>query len=168
MTPRQKRFAFSGCGVLLVLVLAAPLLFSNDEKAVRKRIALLEKRIAREPGDGTIALARKADGLRGLFAEECRLKTHVAEFTGTFTPRELAKLALDFWLQTSQVSVVLDVSKIEFPAPDRAEVLMSLKMRGKLPAGDDFAENHGMIVTLEKMDRQWLFARVEVIQTKAK
>lgn len=160
---RMKRILI-GLLFLAIAIVVVVRLLPSEEKRVRKQFALLSKFVAKDPGESPITSAARLQKLRTLFAETCRLETHISWFSGEFTGDELASLIARTRLLFSALSLRLYDLNVDFPGDNSATVRLTTRVKGRATDGEFVDESHELDCLLEKTDGKWLFREAKVVE----
>lgn len=160
---RMKRILI-GLLLLAIAIVVAVRVLPSEEKRVRKQLTLLSKAVAKAPEESPITSAARLQKLRTLFAENCRLETHISWFSGEFTGEELASLIARTRLLFSTLSLRIYDLNVEFPGDDSATVRLTTRVKGRMTDGEFVDESHELECLLEKTDGKWLFREAKVVE----
>ena len=150
--------------LLGIAILVGVRVLPSEEKRVERQFKLLSKLVSKPPDESPITSAARVHKLRALFAEKCRLDTHLSWLSGDFTGEELASLIARTRLQFSTLSLRLYDLNVEFPGEDSAVARLTARAKGTTTDGELFDESHELECLLEKTDGKWLFREAEVVE----
>ncbi len=139
-------------------------LYPNPEKLIRKRLGELAKAASFSHDQGLVAQAWNASEVGEFFTPDVEVTVEVPGSQQTFNGREE--------IQQAAVTARKTVSSltVEFPdikvtvAPDKANAVVYLTARGKVPGEKDFFLQE-LRVTMTRVKRDWLINRVETVKT---
>lgn len=160
---RMKRIIIA----LLLLVIAIFVgvrVFPSEERRVRKQFKSLSKWVSKAPNESPITSAARVQKLRTLFADNCRLETHISWFSGSFTDEELASLIARARLQFSRLSLTFYDLTIEFPGEEAARVTVTARAEGTTTDGEAVDESHELECLLGNTNGRWLFREAKIVQ----
>ena len=149
---------------LTIAIFVGVRVFPSEEKKVRKQFKSLSKWVSKSPGESPITSATRVQKLRTLFAENCRLETHISWFSGSFTGEELSSLIAQARLQFSRLSLTFYDLTVEFPGEETARVTVTARAEGTTTDGGAVDESHELECLLGKTDGRWLFREAKVVQ----
>lgn len=160
---RMKRIIFALL-FLTIAVFVGVRVFPSEEKRVRKQFKSLSKWVSKAPNESPIASAARVQKLRTLFADNCRLETHISWFSGSFTGEELSGLIARARLQFSRLSLTFYDLSVEFLGDETARVTVTARAEGTTTDGEAVDESHELECLLGKTDGRWLFREAKVVQ----
>lgn len=160
---RMKRILI-GLLFLAIAIVAAVRVLPSEEKRVRKQFKLLSKWVSKNSGESPITSAARLQKLRSLFAQNCRLETHISWFSGDYTGEELASLIARTRLLFSSLSLRLYDLNVGFTHEDSATVRLTTRVKGRTTDGEFVDESHEVECLLEKTDGKWLFREAKVVE----
>lgn len=149
---------------LTIAIFVGVRVFPSEEKRVRKQFKLLSKWVSKSPGESPITSAARVQKLRTLFADDCRLETHISWFSGSFTGEELASLIARARLEFSNLSLTFYDLSVEFLGDETARVTVTARAEGTTTDGEAVDESHELECLLQKTDGRWLFREAKVVQ----
>ncbi len=157
-----------GVSIVIIGILAGVCSIQSEEKRVRKQFDLLSEKVSKDPGESAFTMAHKIQSLGDLFAENCRLKTHLPSLSGSYTPEEISSYAARGRAQFSKLSLEFHDFDIDFPDDGRARVVLTAKLTGKTTLGESVHEAHEFECVLERIEGKWLFSEFEVVEVLKK
>ena len=158
-------------GVLALVVAGVFLarsLFPSEQKQVRERYESLSRWVSMDAEENIIETARRLRDLPLMFAESCIVKAHPDHLSGTYTPDELAGVAVRARSRFRRLSLRFYDIDIRFPAGGFATVMLTGRLRGMLKTGGMVDEMHAVESELKKVGREWRFTRIEVVEVLEK
>lgn len=160
---RMKRIIIALLFLTIAIVVGVRV-FPSEEKKVRKQFKSLSKWVSKSPGENPITSATRVQKLRMLFAENCRLETHISWFSGSFTDEELASLIARARFEFSRLSLTFYDLNVEFSGDESARVTVTARAKGTTTDGEAVDESHELECLLGKTDGRWLFREAKVVQ----
>jgi hypothetical protein len=154
--------------IVAIGVWAVASFFPSEEKKVRKQFRLLAEWVSKDPGENTLTTVYKIKHIGTLFNTTCEFKVPVYSFSGNYTPDEISGYAAQGRLASSQLYLKFYDLDITFPEEGSAKVTLTARLTGKLNAGDSIDETHEVESVLKKVEKKWLFSKVEVIEVLKK
>jgi hypothetical protein len=157
-------------GVLIVIIgiLAAVIIFPNEEKRVKKQFNLLSEWVSKPPDENTFTLLQKMKNIGTLFDEHCGLKTHDQSLSGSYTREEISTYAGSARSHVSQLDLKFYDLHIVFPEKEVAKVNLTARLTGKSAAGEQVDETRELECVLKKIEKKWLFSQIEVVEVLKK
>jgi len=147
----------------LIAGLAYRLWWPNDERAIRNQLALIEqvgtKAEAEPPMEGLV----KATRLAALFSDPCRLTVESVQHDGAYPRKQIQERILMARSSFPTLAVSLHDVAIERLDARAAAVRATLRLRGK-GTGEPLAAAQELTAELAKVDGQWLFTAVTLVE----
>jgi hypothetical protein len=154
-------------GILLFVVLAAGFalfrLLPGEEKEIRKQLAVFERTAAKKSDEQPVESLLKARRIAGLFNDPCQFSVDAADFTGTFSRQQIMERINLVRASYGSVTVKLYDIAIEFPEENRAAVRLTLRLSGQ-SREHAVADVQETLATLEKIEGDWLFTTVRIVE----
>ena len=157
-------------GVLIVIlgILASVIFFPSEEKRVKKQFHLLSEWVSKSPEENAFALLQKMKNIGTLFDEHCELKAPSQSLSGSYTREEISTYAGSARSHLSQLNLKFYDLHILFPEKEIAKVTLTGRLTGKYAAGEQVDETREVECVLKKIEKKWLFHRIEVIEVLKK
>jgi hypothetical protein len=135
----------------------------GDERAIRKQLAVIEEagsKLATEPAlEGLV----KATQLAGLFADPCQLTVEAARHVGSYPRKQIQDRIVLVRNLYSPVQVSLHDITIDLTRKPNAMVHGTIRLHGQ-SKGEAIADVQELRARMGKVDGQWLFAEVEIVE----
>ena len=154
--------------IVAVGVWAVAYFSPSEEKKVRKQFCLLAEWVSKDPGENTLITVNKIKHIGTLFDTTCEFKVPVYSVSGNYTADEISGYAAQGRLASSQLYLKFYDLDITFPEEGNAKVTLTARLTGKLSVGDYIDETHEVESVLKKVEKKWLFSKVEVIEVLKK
>jgi hypothetical protein len=103
-----------------------------------------------------------------LFFEPCELKVPDQSLSGSFTRQEISTYAGSARSHSSQLDLKFHDLHIEFPEKEVAKVTLTGRLIGKSTTGERVDEVRELECILRKVENEWLFSRIEVVEVLRK
>ncbi len=160
---------------LLVLILIVILgivvvitLIPSEEKRVKKQFQLLSNWVSKSPEENALTVLHRMKSIGNLFDEHCALQIEDRSLSGSYTRQEIATYAGGARSYVSQLDLKFYDFRITFPEKEIANVNLTARVMGRSTAGERIEETREVECVLRKMDKQWLFSQIEVIEVLKK
>ena len=154
-------------GILLFVVLAVGFaLFRwlpGEEKAIRKQLAVFEQTASKKSDEQAVESLLKARRIAGLFNDPCQFSVDAADFTGTFSRQQIMDRINLVRAAYGSVTIKLYDIAIDFPEENRAAVRLTLRLSGQ-SREYAVADVQEVSATLEKIEGDWLFTTVRIVE----
>ncbi len=154
--------------IVAVGVWAVAYFFPSEEKKIKKQFRLLAEWVSKDPGENTLTTVYKLRHIGTLFDTTCEFKVPVYSFSGNYTPDEISGYAAQGRLASSHLYLKFYDLDITFLEEGGAKVTFTARLTGKLNVGDSIDETHEVESVLRKVEKKWLFSKVEVIEVLKK
>ena len=96
------------------------------------------------------------------------VKIPAYSFSGNYTPEEISGYASSGRLSLSQLDLKFYDLDITFPEEGVAKVSLTARVIGKSSSGEYIDEAHELESLLKKVEKKWLFSKVEVVEVLKK
>ena len=155
-------------GILVGGTLAALIFRQSEEVEIRKQFEFIAEKIDKRPGESPIIAAAKANQIREVSAERCRLDAPAYSAPRVILSDELPAIVLRMRSEFSAISLTFHDFIIEFPEQDTAQVNVTAIMEGKSASGEPVEDLHELKCDLEKIDEVWRLKEIEVVEVLKK
>jgi hypothetical protein len=166
MMVRRKYLIAGLLGILGLL--AFYFFFPSNEKQIKKRLTLLSECASKDQGESTFTMAQKVKSIGPLFTEKVKLKIPDYELSGSYTRPDIENYAVRVRLSFSRLSLQFSDLSITFPEKGAANVALTGRLTGKSTSGEEVDETRELAFALKKIEDQWLFSEVEVVEVPKK
>jgi hypothetical protein len=157
-------------GVLIVIIgiVVVFYFFPNEEKKVKKQFQLLSEGVSKSPEENAFTLLQKMKNIGALFHEHCELKAPGQSLSGSYTREEISTYAGSARSYFSQLDLKFYDFHILFPEKEMTKVTLTARLTGRSTAGEQVDETRELECILKKIEKKWLFHRIEVIEVLKK
>jgi hypothetical protein len=155
-------------GILAGGMLVALIFWQSEEAKIRKQFEFIAEKFEKTPGESPIMAAAKANQIREVSAERCRVDAPAYSAPRDILSDELPGIFARIRSEYSAISLTFHDFVIEFPEQDTAKVNVTVIMEGELASGDPIEDFHELECILEKIDEVWRFKEVEVVEVLRK
>ncbi len=138
--------------------------FAGEERLIKKRFALLSEYVSKSGEENALTIAQRAKRVGALFADRVYVNIPEEELEGDFTRQEIVIYAAQARLAWATISLRFSDPVISFPKKGVAAVAVRGRVTGKSISGEDVEETRRTKWTLRKVEDQWLFSGVEVME----
>ena len=154
--------------IIIVGIVAVRHFAQTDEKKVRKQFALLAEWVTKEPNESIVTTSYKIQHIATLFADPCGFKADLISFTGSYTPEEISGFAGRSRFYFSNLSLKFYDFDIAFPDKETARVTLTATLRGETKSGEHVDATHELETVLTKVENEWLFSYIEIVEVLQK
>ena len=158
--------------ILLVLIIAGGVIFSiyqqSDEQKIEKRFARLSKLFSKEDLEPALAMATKVKGIGALFAKNCIIESSDRLRSGSYTPEQITSHAAS--ARALFRTLKLKFYDIEITLSEEGKTVTSLTgmLSGILKREETFNETYEMEVDLVKVEGDWFFSAIRMVEVLKK
>lgn len=146
-------------GIMVIITL-----LPSEEKRVKKQFQLLSEWVSKSPEENALTMLQKMKNIGALFNEHCEMKIQDQSLSGSYTRQEISAYAGSARSYLSQLDLKFYDLRILFPEKETARVDLTARVTGISTAGERVDETRELECVLRKVDRQWLFSQVEVVE----
>lgn len=148
----------------LVLVVAAAYFFwPSDEKKIRDNLDSLAEYCSSVKEEPVIETLRKASLAAKLCTDPCAVHFESLKIDRAFSHKELTDRFLMMKKRLTDTAFSFHDTAVEIVGDDRAEVLTTLRINGKI-VDKQFTDAYEMNITVEKQEDGWRFASFTVVE----
>ncbi|MGZ3539395.1 MAG: hypothetical protein ACXVAB_15365 [Thermodesulfobacteriota bacterium] len=150
-------------GIVVIITL-----IPSEEKRVKRQFALLSEWVSKSPEENAFTMLQKMKNIGNLFDERCEMKIPDQSLSGSYTRQEVSTYAGSARSYLSQLDLKFYDLHIIFPEKEIAKVNVTARLTGWSTAGERMDETRELECVLRKLDKQWLFSQIEVIEVLKK
>jgi len=150
-----------GVGVSLTL-------FQTEEKRVKKQFHLLSEGVSKEPGENIFTMDQKIKKIGSLFDETCEINIPAHSVLGRLTRDEITGYAARSRFHFAEIHLKFYDFNIAFMQEVGAGVHLTARLTGKTTTGENVEEAHELDCLLKRIEKRWLFDRIEVVEVLKK
>lgn len=152
--------------LLLALVLvagAAYFFWPSDEKKIRDNLDSLAQYCSSDREEPVIETLRKASLAAKLCTDPCTVHFASLKIDRAFSQKELTDRFLMMKKRLINTAFSFHDTAVEIVADDRAEVLTTLRINGKI-VDKQFTDAYEINITVQKQQDGWRFASFTVVE----
>ena len=154
--------------ILVVGILAALIFWQSEEAKIKKQFEFIAEKIEKRPGESPIVSVAKANQIKGVFAEKCRINAPAYSTPRDIPSDELPTIVLRIRAEYLEISLMFEDFDIEFPEQDIAQVNVTAIMEGKSESGEPVEELHELKCSLQKIDEVWRLKEIGIVEVLKK
>ena len=162
-----KYLLIIGVFVIIGIVVAFGV-FPSEEKKVKKQFHLLSEWVTKFPEENALTMLKKMKNIGTLFDEPCELKVPSQSLSGSYKREEISTYAGSARSYFSQLHLKFYDFHIIFPEKEIAKVTLTGRLTGRSSTGEQVDETRELECVLKKIERKWLFSRIEVVEVLKK
>ena len=162
------KYLLVGALIVVVGIVLAITLIPSEEKRVKRQFHLLSEWVSKSPEENALTMLQKMKNIGTLFDEHCEMKIVDQSLSGSYTRQEVSTYAGSARSYVSQLDLKFYDLRIVFPEKEIARVNLTARLTGRSTAGERVDETRELECVLRKIDKQWLFSQIEVIEVLKK
>ena len=162
------KYLLAGALIVVVGIVLAITLVPSEEKRVKRQFHLLSEWVSKSPEENAFTMLQKMKNIGTLFDEHCEMKIPDQSLSGNYTRQEVSTYAGSARSYVSQLDLKFYDLRIVFPEKEIAKVNLTARLTGRSTAGERMDETRELECVLRKIDKQWLFSQIEVIEVLKK
>ena len=106
--------------------------------------------------------------IKKLFSEKCNVQAPAYSVSRNYKPQDMSNIALMILSQYFELSLRFYDIEINIPERKFAHVVLTAKLDGKLTTGEYVNEIHELECVLIKIEGDWLFNKIEIVDVLEK
>ena len=165
---RRIKYLVVGALIAVIGILVAITLIPSEEKRVKKQFHLLSEWVSKSREENAFTMLQKMKDIGTLFDEQCEMKIPDQSLSGSYARQEISTYAGSARSYASQLDLKFYDLRIAFPKREIASANLTARLTGRSTAGERVDETRELECVLRKIDQQWLFSRIEVIEVLKK
>jgi hypothetical protein len=162
------RYLVVGALIVVVGIVVAITLIPSEEKRVKRQFSLLSEWVSKSSEENAFTMLQKMKNIGTLFDERCEMKIPDQSLSGSYTRQEVSTYAGSTRSYLSQLDLKFYDLHIIFPEKGIARVNLTARLTGSSTTGERMDETRELECVLRKIDKQWLFSQIEVIEVLKK
>jgi len=155
-------------GVLVAGIITFFIFSQSEEAKVKKQFEFIAEKIEKTPDESQIIAAAKANRIREVFAETCKIHAPAYSFSRPISSDELSTLVLSARSQCSEISLKFYDFLIDFPEKDTAQVNLTATVEAKLTTRELIEDHHELKCKLQKIEDIWRLKEIEIVEVLKK
>lgn len=158
--------------IILVLIIAGGVIFNiyqqSDEKKIEKRFARLSKLFSKEDLEPALSMARAVKGIGALFAKNCTIESSDRLRSGSYTPEQITSHAASARALFRTMKLKFYDIEITLSGEGKAVTSLTGMLTGILKREETFNETYEMEVDLVKVEGDWFFSAIRMVEVLKK
>jgi hypothetical protein len=164
----RDRRAYAAAIALALVLLGLILFYPTDRRKVKKVFSRTAEWVSKEGPEGALSQAQRIPEGERLFADPCELEAEAYRLSQSFTPRELARMAVGARSRFDTLELKFYDLEVWFPEDGKAEATVTLRLEGRSSGGESLSETHEMDCELVEEDGRWLFRSIKLVEVLKK
>ena len=153
---------------MVVGIVVAITLIPSEEKKVKRQFTLLSEWVSKSPEENAFTMLQKMKNIGTLFDEHCEMKIPDQSLSSSYTRQDISTFAGSARSYVSQLDLKFYDLLVIFPEKGVARVNLTARLTGRSTAGERVDETRELECVLRKIDKQWVFSQIEVIEVLKK
>lgn len=142
--------------------------FPTRTRQIKRRFKALASSIDKDGPEGNLAQLQQAAGVAKFFADPCAFESDYYRLSGSFSRRKIAGYCFEGRSRMRRLSLKFYDLNVEFPKKHTASVEATLRMTGQTTTGEKVAETHEINCKMKKIDGDWRFVRIKLVEVLKK
>ena len=143
-------------------------LHSGEEEKIRKQFSLLAKWVSMEPNENVFNAAYKMKNMGDLFTEKVKMKIPDYNLGGEYSKAEIIGYAARARLPFSKFTLSFYDWQISFADSATARVTVTSRITGQWVQGEELEDTRELEWVLKKIEKDWRFSEMEVVEVLKK
>ena len=151
--------------LLLILIAAVAVFFflPNDEKTIRRNLTTLAEYASSSPADTPIRILKDVSLAAKLCSTPCLIHFESFNIDRDFDKKALTDHILMIKKMLPDTQFTFHDTIIDFPEKNRAELLTTLRLKGKMH-DNHFTDVYEINIHAEKTKTNWFFSSFSVVE----
>ena len=162
------KYLFIAALIAILGIVIAITVFPSEEKRVKKQFRLLSEWVSKSTEENAFTMLQRMKDIGSLFDAHCELKVPDQSLSGSYTREEISTYAGSARSHASQLDLRFYDLQIAFPEKEVAEVTLTARLTGRSTAGEQMDEIRELECLLKKIEKKWLFSRIDVVEVLKK
>jgi hypothetical protein len=162
------KYLFIAALIAILGIVIAITVFPSEEKRVKKQFRLLSEWVSKSTEENAFTMLQRMKDIGSLFDAHCKLKVPDQSLSGSYTREEISTYAGSARSHASQLDLRFYDLQIAFPEKEVAEVTLTARLTGRSTAGEQMDETRELECLLKKIEKKWLFSRINVVEVLKK
>ena len=158
--------------VLSVIVIGVILFFfffQSEERQVRKRFKTFAQTASKRVEDSQLIVAGKSKKISKYFAQSCQIEAPEYNVSRNYSQADIHTIAFQVLTRHSELKVTFVDLQVEIPEKGIATAISIVRILGKVKRGEEYVEeNHEIDCQLKKIDEEWVFVKIELVDVLKK
>jgi len=151
--------------LLLILIGVGTVFFflPNDEKKIRNHLSTLAEYASSSPADAPMAVLKKVSLAAKLCSTPCSIHFESFNIDRDFDKKALTDHILMMKKMLPDTQFTFHDTAIDFPENNRAELLTTLRLKGKIN-DNRFTDVYEISIHAEKIKSSWFFSSFRIVE----
>jgi hypothetical protein len=163
----QKNILITGLICLAGLIVFL-WLHESEAAKIKKRFDALASEASKIPDEKQLSAALRAKNISEMCAESFQVELPSYSISRTFPRSDISANILAARAHYSRIKVNFYDIQIEFPKEGMAEITLTGSVEAELTTGELVNEIHELHCRLEKIEKEWFFAKIEGVEVLEK
>lgn len=158
--------------VILFLIVAGGIIFNvyeqSDKKKIEKRFARLSELFSKDDLEPALVMATKVKGIGSLFAEKCIIESSDRLRSGSYSPEQITSHAASARALFRKLNLKFYDIEITISEEGKAVTSLTGMLSGISKREETFNETYEMEVDLVKVEEDWFFSGIRMVEVLKK
>lgn len=154
--------------VIIVAVITAKILMESEEDKVKKQFDIFAELIEKEPGETNLIMAQKARKIGAMVTNPVMVTVPEYKASGSYARQEIARRMAMGRTRFIELSLTFFDLSVEILDENNADANVTAQVKGKKLSNEPFEGTHELLCRLKKIEGEWLFNQVEVVDVLEK
>jgi hypothetical protein len=159
--------------ILISIIVIGIILFlffiQSEERQVRKRFKAFARTASTQLENSPLIVAGKSKKISKFFAQTCKIEAPEYNVSRNYSQTDIHAIAFQFLKRRSELKLKFIDLQVEIPEKGTAIAISTVRIIGKVKSGEEYVEeNREIECRLKKINDEWLFVNVELIDVLTK
>jgi len=165
----KKKSVMGAVAVLLIGIIAFFFFFQTEERQVKKRFKAFASTASKRPEDSQLIVAAKSKKISKFFNQACQIEAPEYNVSKRYDQKFIHTIAFNVLSRYSELTLTFVDLEVDIPEKGVANVVSTTRIIGKRKGSDEtIEENHEIRCRLNKIEDEWFFVKVELVDVLQK
>ena len=160
-------------GIIIVIVIIAAVaaykfMVESEEDKVKKRFKLFADLAEKEPGETNLIMAKKARRIGAMVTDPVMVTIPEYHASGSYARQEITRRMAMGRTRFKELSLKFFDLSVKIIDDTNADAGVTAQVNGKKLNNEPFEGTHELLCRLKKVEDEWLFNQVEVVDVLEK
>lgn len=142
--------------------------YQSDEAKIKKRFTTISEQAEKDASENELTAALKAKKISDLFGPSCRVDIPSESVSKTIPKDEIPAHVLAARARYSKLTLKFYDIEIKFPENNVADVDLTASVDARTASGEPVNDIHEVRCTLNKIEKDWFFSKIEEVKVLEK
>lgn len=154
--------------VIIAAVVAYKLIVETEEDKVKKQFKRFAELAEKEPGETNLILAKKSRRIGAMVTNPVVVRVPEYHASGSYARQDIARRMAMGRTRFKQLSLKFFDLSVKIINDNNADANVTARVTGKKLNNEPFEGTHELLCRLKKVEDEWLFNQVEVVDVLEK